>query len=149
MSGLVFIRDEKGFREFRGQLMPLIQRCVDRAVHGEYRAEDVEREIKSGRAVAFCAEEDGEIVLAAFILFYFWPTGKLCAELETLAGRDLEKYWVRYRKTILDFLRNVGVDAFIAQCSPAMERLLAKTGDWHPLYRVVECNLGDRHVHAG
>lgn len=144
MSGrLIFIRDADGFRHYEPQVMPLIRKCVERAVHGEYTAENVREEIEDGRAVAFCAEEGGEIVIAAVILLYFWPSGKLCAELEAIGGRNLLGNWRRYKPQVMAFLRAAGAGAFVAQCSPGMERLLGKTGDWKPLYRVVQCDLGE------
>lgn len=148
MTGhLIFIHDAAGLRQHESQVMPLVRRCVERAVHGEFTAENVREEIEAGRAVAFCAEEDGAVVLASVVLLYLWPSGKLCAELEAIGGRDLSKNWKRYKPQILAFLRAAGVDAFVAQCSPGMERLLGMTGDWKPLYRVVQCELGESDVH--
>lgn len=121
------------------KVRPLFDRVANRAAHGEFTTDDIERLVMEGRLTVGAVMENGKPVLAVAFEFIYYPRMTVLNIL-ALAGSRLnavmEAFWPRF----LGWARTTGAQSIQASCSPAMSRLLARHG-FKTTYQVVRRKL--------
>ncbi|WP_299077064.1 hypothetical protein [uncultured Paraglaciecola sp.] len=125
---------------------PLLSRCVNRAMHGEYQVEDLKVMVETGRAVAFVITNDPtgthphrDAVLAWIVEPVAYPrmTG---VNIVALGGTSFGEVQRKFFDMFKGWAFMNGAKTIEASVSPAMARMLAKYG-YTQTYVQVRCDL--------
>jgi len=125
------------------QVRALFERCANRAVRGEFDADDLLRLAREGRmyiGIAYDGDEsESQPVMACAFEFVQYP--RLTAlNIAALAGQRLDAAMRALWPTFRRFARLAGADCIQASCSPAMARLLQRYG-FGEVYHVMRSAL--------
>lgn len=104
-----------------------VQRVVKKAVHGEFTAGDVKKRIEEGKAFAVYVLDGDEVLIVCVWELIFYP--RLTAvNIMCLGGRDVKGLWHEFEDTMRKVWKSMGATAVECSVSPAMSRLLQKSG---------------------
>lgn len=138
-SDIIFLTNDHDLQAYWLLARPLLEKCVLKAVHGEYRVEDIKKFVSRQRAMIVLGFLDGKPAVALAIEWLIYPQLKV-ANIMALGGRDLMVLADIYWDDILKMLKSIGMQAVQCSCSPAMERLLTPLG-FAEVYRDLRINL--------
>lgn len=141
MVHIIFLRNRRELEEHWGEAEPLLGKCVRHAVRGEFSTEDIAEMVRHGAAVIALVFEAGTAIFAAAFETVRYPSGLVCGNIMAVGGRDLSRIWLQFEAPILEYFRRVGAQFVECSCSPAMERLLRRSGRWHEAYRVLRMEI--------
>jgi len=125
------------------QTAAVLERCVDKAMHGELTMQDIYEGIKAGRMYALIAKNDeGElpdVALALILELQAYPQFTVL-NITALGGRELDLLRSRFWKHVCSWAFMNGVRTMQASVSPAMARILKRYG-FHKVYETVRMDL--------
>jgi hypothetical protein len=125
------------------QTAAVLQRCVDKAMHGEMTMDDIYEGIKAGRMYALIAKNDeGElpdVALALILETQAYPQFTVL-NIAALGGRELDLLKSRFWKHVCSWAFMNGVRTMQASVSPAMARILKRYG-FNKIYETVRLDL--------
>jgi len=113
------------------QTAEVLERCVNKAMHGELTLEDIYNGIKAGSMYALIAKNDeGEIpdVALALILEIITYPQYTVLNITALGGRQLDLLKSKFWKHVCSWAFLNGVRTLQASVSPAMARILKRYG---------------------
>ena len=110
-----------------GEIAPIFQRVVDKAVHGEFTVDDIYDMSKSGDAKVGIAVEGGKVVMALAFEFKHYPR-KMGVNVFAMGGVRLTDFMHKFLTPFREFCRMAGADWIECSCSPGMERLHHRSG---------------------
>lgn len=106
----------------------LVDRCVNKATHGEFTSTDLKNLIRDKYAYGvYVVNEEGEIDLVMIWELVCYPR-KTAVNVIALAGCKSEYYWKHYGKTMMNLWRSQGASEVTCYASKAMERLANRYG---------------------
>ena len=114
-----------------GQAVPLLQRCIDEAMHGELTVEDLYEGIKAGVMYGIVFKNDeGELPDVALVVVLEPALYPRLSAMNVLAlgGRDLGVFGEKYWKHICSWSYLNGLRHMQASASPGMARMLKRLG---------------------
>jgi|TARA_R110000765_G_scaffold188233_1_gene293665 hypothetical protein len=114
-----------------GQAVPLLQRCIDEAMHGELTVEDLYEGIKAGVMYGIVFKNDeGELPDVALVVVLEPALYPRLSAMNVLAlgGRDLGEFGEKYWKHICSWSYLNGLRHMQASASPGMARMLKRLG---------------------
>ncbi len=122
---------------------PLLAKCVKKAVRGEYGTDDIRAMVAHGDAVVFLLTEEGDEkpCCAVAMEIETYASGLVMGNVMAAGGRNLEDAYRQFFGAACEWLKQCGCKAVECSCSPAMERLLMRYGDWEEAYRVLRKEL--------
>ncbi len=118
---------------------PLVDKCVKKAVHGEYTSADIRELLEHERMTALLVSEDGQPIFVCVFEFLFYPR-KTVVNICAVGGRKILECLNYYRKYLLEYWNSAGATEVQAEVSPAMERLLRPAG-FREVYRTVRMEI--------
>ena len=137
---IVLLTDEIELQQFWADAKPLLEKCVIKAVHGEYNTEDVAKLIRDNRAIVFLTYIDGKPSVALAIEWVIYPRLKV-ANVMALGGSQLmlnaDSYWEKIKRV----LKSAGMKYVQCSCSPAMARMLSSKLGFEEMYREMRLKL--------
>lgn len=110
---------------------PLIQRCIDKAMHGEMTVDDIKRSILEGTAYAMVLKSDKfeapdvKFVLVLELINYPQYSA---FNVVILGGTNLRMLLKRYWSFVCGWAYMMGIRYFECSVSPAMERIVQRIG---------------------
>lgn len=114
---------------------PLIEKCVQKAVHGEYTAADIKELLEHGRMTALLVFEGEKPIFVCVFELLVYPR-KTAVNICCVGGKKVLQCFEHYRKYLFEYWKSCGAAEVQAQVSPAMERLLRPAG-FAEVYRTV------------
>jgi len=135
----MILQDSGQVTAHTAQVRALFDRCVNRAVRGEFNSDDLLRLAQEGR-MHIGIVSDGEYpVLAVAFEFVHYPRLTVL-NIAALAGRGMGKimreFWPMFRR----FARLAGADCIQASCAPGMARMLRRYG-FGEVYQIMRSEL--------
>ena len=125
------------------QAVPLLERCIGEAMHGELTVEDLYEGIKAGQMFGIVVKNDeGElpdVALALVMELIFYPRMPVM-NVVALGGRDLEQFSNKFWKYVCGWSHLSGVRYMQASASPGMARMLKKLG-FNSVYTTMRMDL--------
>ncbi len=125
------------------QTAEVLQRCVDKAMHGEMTLDDIYERIKAGQMHGLIAKKDeGELpqVAVALILEPVVYPQYTVLNVTALGGRKLDLFKTKFWEHVCSWAFMNGVRTLQASVSPAMARMLVSYG-FHSVYQTVRMDL--------
>ena len=113
------------------QAVPLLERCIGEAMHGELTVEDLYEGIKAGQMFGIVFKNDeGELpdVALALVLEPILYPRMPVMNVVALGGRDLEQFGGKFWQHICSWAYMNGLRHMQASASPGMARMLKKLG---------------------
>ncbi len=111
------------------RLEPLLQKVVDKAVHGEFSVADLRRMAFNGQVCVGVMEDiDGMPVLALVFEFIIYPSGRKAINVLAMGGRDLDAFMRLSWEKLRGWARSMGCDWIECLVSPGMERIHRRYG---------------------
>lgn len=138
-SDIVFLTNDQDLKAYWPLARPLLEKCVLKAVHGEYTVDDIKKLVSRQRAMIAMGFLDGKPAVALAIEWLIYPQLKV-ANIMALGGRDLMVLADIYWDDILKMLKSIGMQAVQCSCSRSMERFLRPFG-FAEVYRDLRINL--------
>jgi len=121
------------------QVRALFDRCVKRAVRGEFSSEDLLRLAQEGRMHIGIVSDGKDPVLAVAFEFIHYPRLTVL-NIAALAGRGMGTIMRAFWPTFQQFARLAGADCIQASCAPGMARMLTRYG-FGEIYQVMRSDL--------
>ena len=125
------------------QMADVLQRCVDKAMHGEMTVNDIYEGIKAARMYAMIAKNDeGELPDVALVLILetqAYPQYTVL-NIAALGGRELDLLKSKFWTHVCSWAFMNGVRTMQASVSPAMARILKRYG-FNKIYETVRLDL--------
>ena len=125
------------------QAIPLLERCIGEAMHGELTIEDLYEGIKAGQLFGIVFKNDeGELpdVALALVLEPLLYPRMPVMNVVALGGRDLGVFGEQSWRHICSWAYMSGLRHMQASASPAMARMLKKLG-FKPVYTTMRMDL--------
>lgn len=137
---IYFLQSEEELKPFWTKVKPLLQKCVTKAVHGEYEADDIYQIVKEQRGFIIYIFIEGEPSVALAVEWVLYPRMK-AVNIMALGGKHLipsaEVFWAR----ILNMLKSVGIEYVECSCSEAMARMLTSKLNFQRTYEFLRLKL--------
>ena len=137
---VVFLTDETSLQRYWADAEPLLEKCVIKAVHGEYNSEDIAELVRRDRAIVILTYIDGKPSIALAIEWVLYPRLKV-ANVLALGGSQLmlnaDSYWDKVKRV----LKSAGMQYVQCACSPAMARMLSSKLGFEETYREMRLKL--------
>lgn len=143
MSVFFIHNKETAERDF-DEVAPLLQKCIDHAVHGEFDVPSLRRLAEEGSIVIIGWREEGKRAhFAIAVEWIFYPNGRLAANVMACGGSRLgEAHDKVVLPGLIRFLKAAGAEELECSVSPAMERLLHRySTEWKETYRCLRLKL--------
>jgi len=121
------------------QVRSLFDRCVKRAVRGEFSSEDLLRLTQEGRMHIGIVSDGENPVMAVAFEFVHYPQLTVL-NIAALAGSRMGKIMREFWPTFQRFARLAGADCIQASCAPGMARMLGRYG-FGEVYQVMRSEL--------
>jgi len=121
------------------QVRALFERCVNRAVKGEFDADDLLRLAQDGCMFIGIVRDDDEPVMAFAFEFLEYPR-LVALNIAALAGERIAEVMRDIWPSFRQFARQAGADCIQASCSAAMARMLQRQG-FTEVYHVMRSAL--------
>ena len=123
-------------------MRPHIQRVVDKAVHGEFDADDLGEMIRDSRAYgAYVMDDDGSVLIAGVWELVFYRK-RTAINVIAMGGSRYYRLWETFREGLKAAWRAQGADCVECYTSPAMARFLSRAG-FVETYRFLRMELND------
>tara|TARA_R100001594_G_scaffold84195_2_gene118718 strand:+ start:253 stop:732 length:480 start_codon:yes stop_codon:yes gene_type:complete len=119
------------FDKYWAQCIPLLQECIDRAMHGEMTVEDIYTKALRGEVFVIVVKDDTpevpdvKLVLALELVYY--PQFS-AMNVIALGGRDLRHMIRKFWSQVCGWAQICGVKKIECLTSPAMEKILTAQG---------------------
>lgn len=140
MVHIVFLTDEVILQKYWADAKPLFEKCVIKAVHGEYNVEDIANLVRQDKAMVILTYIDGKPSVALAIEWVIYPRLKV-ANVMALGGTQLmlnaDSYWDKLKRA----LKSAGMEYVQCSCSPAMARMLSSKFAFEETYREMRLKL--------
>jgi len=117
----------------------LFERCVNRAVRGEFDADDLLRLAQDGRMFIGVVYDDDNPIMAFAFEFFEYPR-MVALNIAAMAGRKVDEAMRELWPTFRQFARLTGADCIQASCHPGMVRMLSRYG-FGEIYQVMRSAL--------
>ena len=118
----------------------MLQKCVTKAVHGEYEVDDIYQLVKEQRGFVIYVFWRGEPSVALAVEWVLYPRMK-AVNIMALGGKHLipsaAVFWAR----ILKMLKSVGIEYVECSCSEAMARMLTSKLNFQRTYEFLRLKL--------
>jgi len=124
---LMILQDSEQVTAHFPQVRALFDRCVNRAVMGEFNSDDLLRLGQEGRMYILIVSDGKDPVMAVAFEFVHYPRLTVL-NIAALAGRRMEKVMRELWPTFRRFAQLAGADCIQASCAPGMARMLARYG---------------------
>lgn len=139
----LLLSTKEQFDTYWSATKPLLEKCVARAVHGEFTVEDIHNAALQSKAFIFIVKSDTTIVKSVIFALVIEPGSY--PRLKTLnilaiAGMDLEALHEKYWKQLCGWAYMNGARALDGMVSPAMQRVIARFG-FKPVYTQMRLDL--------
>lgn len=122
-----------------GQLEPLFQEAIGKAVHGEFSCQQLLNiALNKSGLIAYIEDDEGILMALAMELKYYPAMRAL--NVMAMAGENMKELFMLHSPAIADFARSCGVTHFEASTSKAMARMLQDCG-WFHVYETVRYRL--------
>ena len=105
-----------------------VQRVVERACHGEFTTADVEAMIQGGTAFAGYVGDDASAVHMAGVWELLHYPRMLVVNVMAMGGSGFKVLWPEFGPVLKSVWRKQGAAAWQCEASPAMTKLLQKSG---------------------
>ena len=136
------IRNEGDLEKWWQHAAPLLEKCVKKAVRGEFSVEDIRKMILDGWCVGLYIHEGQLPVFAAAIEIVPYPSGLTIGNVMAVGGRDIGMAIRDFLPAACEWMKRCGCTEVECSVSPAMERLLSRYRDgWKETYRVLRKEL--------
>jgi len=136
---LILLQGEADLRAHFPAVRALFERCVKRAVKGEFDADDLLRLAREGRMfIGVVTDGDAPVLALAFELIEYPRMTAL--NIAAMAGARMNEAMRMLWPTFKRLARLAGADCIQASGSAAMARLLARQG-FGEVYRVMRSAL--------
>lgn len=137
---ILFLQSEDELKPFWPEIKPMLQKCVTKAVHGEYEVDDIYQLVKEQRGFVIYVFWGGKPSVALAVEWVFYPRMK-AVNIMALGGKHLipsaEVFWTR----ILNMLKSVGIEYVECSCSEAMARMLTSKLNFQRTYEFLRLKL--------
>lgn len=121
---------------------PLVRRCVDEAVDGEYTAEEILRDMRRGQAFAFVEAVDGEVSFT--VIFYVHRLARAAvADVAVIAGRDLKGVKDRVWPVVVQWMKDNKIDRAEGAVSDAMYRVCKRFFGFQKTHNLIAFEVGE------
>lgn len=121
---------------------PLVRRCIDEAVDGEYSAEDILRDIRRGQAFAFVEALDGRVTCVVVFHVHTLTHVKI-ADAAVIAGEDLKGFSKRVWPVIKQWAAANKIDRIEAAVSDAMYRMCKRFFGFQKTHNLIAFEVGE------
>lgn len=125
------------------EMKPLLERCITRATHGEFNADDIYTQAIEGRAFVFIVKSDKPIRKSVKLVLVLELSGypRLSAlNILALGGQDLDALHELYWDKLCGWAYMNGIRVLEGSVSPAMQRVIARYG-FKPVYTHMRLEL--------
>lgn len=139
----LLLSTKEHFDTYWSATKPLLTRCVNRAVHGEYTVDDLHNAALQGKAFIFVVKSDATIVksvIFALVLELSDYPRLPALNIVAIGGKDLEALHEKYWKHLCGWAYMNGARVLEGMVSPAMQRVVAKFG-FKPVYTQMRLDL--------
>jgi len=121
------------------EVRALFERCVNRAVMGEFDADDLLLLAQEGRMFIGIVRDGDEPLMAFAFEFLEYPR-LVALNIAAMAGRRVDEAMRELWPTFRQFARLAGADCIQASCGPGMARMLGSHG-FGEVYQVMRSEL--------
>ena len=128
---VLLLSTQQLYEKYWGQCAPLLQECVDRAMHGEMTVEDIYTRALKGQLYVIIAKDDTpeipdvKMVIVLELVTYPQFTAM---NVVALGGRDLRHMIKKFWKQVCGWAQVCGVKHIECLVAPAMEKILVAQG---------------------
>jgi hypothetical protein len=132
--------------EYWSEIKPLLDRCIDRATHGEFNTQDVYNLLLEGKVFIFIVKSDKTIrksVKLVLVLELAVYPRLTAMNIMALGGTDLEALHEKYWDSLCGWAYMNGVRVIEGMVSPAMKRVISRYG-FKPVYTHMRLDLTEK-----
>lgn len=124
------------------EVLPLVQRCIDEAVDGEYNAKGVYNGIARQQAFAFVEAFNGVATFIVVFHVHKLPGGKI-ADVSVICGQDLKGVSTRVWPVVVQWMKDNQIDRATGAVSDAMYRVCKKLFGFKKTHNLIEFTAGE------
>jgi hypothetical protein len=142
----LLISSKDQFDTYWPEAKPLLEKCVDRATHGEYNVDDLYNLAIEGKAFVFIVKSDKTIRKSVKLVLILELVGypRLQAlNILALGGEDLEALHEKYWDSLCGWAYMNGIRVLEGMVSPAMKRVITRFG-FKPVYTHMRLDLTEK-----
>ena len=137
------ILDKDRLEKLWVQVQPLFDKCIKKAMHGEFGAFDLKQRALEGKAHIFVAVDEQDVVqLAVAIEFVMYPKLNV-ANVMALGGSHLLEHSDSFFDGVKWWLKLSGIKVLDAMVSDSMYKILTHKFGFARVYHHVRLQLGD------
>lgn len=124
------------------EMRPLVDKCIQKAYHGEMNADDVFDLINQKKAFAIVGFVQGEVVIVGVFEPIEYPQMRTisCILVASTSRGIMKKIDAQWMDKIRDHARSLGVNAIECMASESMGRILRRMG-YRKLYDFFRMDL--------
>ena len=125
------------------QLHPLFDKCIKKALHGEFVSFDIKQLALDNKAHIFIFADESDVVHMALALEFINFPRLRAANLRALGGKNLVGFSEQFFAGLKWWLKLSGVQVLDAMVSNSMRRLLTNKLGFERVYHHMRLGLGD------
>jgi hypothetical protein len=123
-------------------VLPMVQRCIDGAVDGEYTAANVYNCIARQQAFAFIEAFNGVPTFIVVFHVHKLPGGKV-ADVSVIVGQDLKGVSKRVWPVVVQWMKDNGIERATGAVSDAMYRICKRLFGFRKTHNLIEFPAGE------